>query len=32
VRLGERTEDEMCFNFVLIYPIELFTGSRVCIF
>jgi hypothetical protein len=32
VRLGERTEDEMCFNFVLIYPIELFTGSRSCLF
>jgi len=30
VRFGERTEDEMCFNFVLLYPISLFTGQRTC--
>jgi hypothetical protein len=30
VGFGERTEDEMCFNFVLLYPISLFTGNRSC--
>jgi hypothetical protein len=30
VRFGERTEDEMCFNFVLLYPISLFPNGRTC--
>jgi hypothetical protein len=30
VAFGERTEDEMCFNFALIYPIGPFTGQRQC--
>jgi hypothetical protein len=31
VRFGERTEDEMCFNFIMIYPISLFqTSNRSC--
>ena len=30
VRFGERTEDEMCFNFVMLYPIEALGEQRVC--
>lgn len=30
IRFGERTEDEMCLEFVMIYPIEIFTGQRQC--
>ena len=30
VQFGENTEDEMCFNFVMLYPISLFTGQRQC--
>lgn len=30
VRLGERTEDEMCFNFVLLYPISAVGTNRQC--
>ena len=30
VYLGERTEDEMCFNFVMIYPISSIQGDRSC--
>lgn len=32
VRFGEKTEDEMCFNFALLYPISLFTMGRSCLF
>lgn len=31
VRFGERTEDEMCFNFAMVYPIEIFPGRRTCV-
>jgi uncharacterized protein YbaA (DUF1428 family) len=30
VGFGEKTEDEMCFNFVLVYPIELLGETRNC--
>jgi hypothetical protein len=30
VHFGEKTEDEMCFNFVLLYPISLFGDNRQC--
>jgi hypothetical protein len=30
VHFGERTEDEMCFNFLLLYPIEAVGDSRSC--
>lgn len=30
VTFGEKTEDEMCFNFVMLYPIDLFDGNRTC--
>ena len=30
VTFGEETEDEMCFNFVMLYPIDIFTGNRSC--
>ena len=30
VTFGEKTEDEMCFNFVLLYPIDLFAENRQC--
>jgi hypothetical protein len=30
VGFGERTEDEMCFNFVMLWPISLFEGNRSC--
>jgi hypothetical protein len=30
VRFGERTEDEMCLNFVLVHPIDLLGDSRSC--
>jgi hypothetical protein len=30
VFLGEGTEDEMCFNFVMIYPLDLVGESRDC--
>lgn len=30
IRLGEKTEDEMCFNFVLLYPISLVDQGRQC--
>ncbi|MEM9454844.1 MAG: hypothetical protein AAGF11_11740 [Myxococcota bacterium] len=30
VRFGEGTEDEMCFNFVMAYPIENVGDSRNC--
>jgi len=32
VRFGEATEDEMCFNFLMAYPIEAVGSNRVCIF
>jgi hypothetical protein len=32
VRFGERTEDEMCFNFALAYPIDIVGGRRACVF
>jgi hypothetical protein len=32
VRFGEKTEDEMCFNFMLLYPISMFTAGRSCLF
>lgn len=33
VRFGEKTEDEMCFNFVMVYPIpEINFPMRACIF
>ncbi|HVY48777.1 MAG TPA: hypothetical protein VHB21_22970 [Minicystis sp.] len=28
VSFGERTEDEMCFDFVMLYPINLLTGNN----
>lgn len=31
VRFGEKTEDEMCFNFAMLYPISLFTMGRSCL-
>ena len=31
VNFGERTEDEMCFNFVLLYPISMFNQGRTCV-
>jgi hypothetical protein len=31
IRFGERTEDEMCFNFALVYPVNRITGSRYCL-
>jgi hypothetical protein len=30
VTFGEKTEDEMCFNFVMLYPIDIFDGNRTC--
>jgi Copper type II ascorbate-dependent monooxygenase, C-terminal domain/Copper type II ascorbate-dependent monooxygenase, N-terminal domain len=30
VYFGESTEEEMCFNFVMLYPITLFEGNRNC--
>ena len=30
VRFGEETEDEMCFNFVMAYPIEMVGETRDC--
>jgi hypothetical protein len=30
IRFGERTEDEMCFNFVLLYPIAITGAGRQC--
>lgn len=30
VGFGERTEDEMCFNFVMLYPIDGFGDGRQC--
>lgn len=30
VLFGEGTEDEMCFNFVMAYPIEMVGSSREC--
>jgi hypothetical protein len=30
VRFGERTEDEMCFNFLMVYPVELLGTNRQC--
>ena len=30
VFLGEGTEDEMCFNFVMIYPLDIVGESRDC--
>jgi hypothetical protein len=30
VKFGEATEDEMCFDFVMLYPISLFQGQRQC--
>jgi hypothetical protein len=30
VTFGERTEDEMCFDFVLLYPISIFQNNRQC--
>lgn len=30
VTFGEKTEDEMCFNFVMLYPIEGFGDGRQC--
>ncbi len=30
ITFGEKTEDEMCFNFVMLYPIDLFDGNRSC--
>jgi len=32
VPYGEATEDEMCFNFLMAYPIEAVGGNRICIF
>lgn len=32
VYFGERTEDEMCFDFLLVYPISIFpAGQRSCL-
>jgi len=31
VTFGERTEDEMCFNFAMVYPISA-VGNRKCLF
>ena len=31
VHFGEKTEDEMCFNFVMLWPIDVFApGNRSC--
>lgn len=30
VRFGERTEDEMCINFAMVYPID-FVPTRACV-
>lgn len=30
VTFGEKTEDEMCFNFVMLYPIDIFGDNRAC--
>lgn len=30
VTFGEATEDEMCFNFVMVYPIEILGEDRHC--
>lgn len=30
VTMGERTEDEMCFNFVMLYPISILGEGRSC--
>ncbi|MCA9651619.1 MAG: hypothetical protein H6712_17520 [Myxococcales bacterium] len=30
VHFGEATEDEMCFNFVMAYPIEMVGDDRDC--
>ena len=32
VTFGEDTEDEMCFNFALVYPIGAVGGQRLCLF
>jgi hypothetical protein len=32
IHFGENTEDEMCFNFVTLYPIEALGDSRMCVF
>ena len=33
VRFGERTEDEMCFDFVMVYPTSVFIADqRKCLF
>lgn len=31
VHIGENTEDEMCFNFVTVYPIDLLGEYRQCV-
>ena len=31
VTFGERTEDEMCFNFALVYPIDALGTQRLCL-
>ena len=30
VNFGENTEDEMCFDFLMLYPIDVFAGTRSC--
>ncbi len=30
VTFGENTENEMCFDFVMLYPINIFTNGRTC--
>jgi hypothetical protein len=30
VYFGEATEDEMCFNFVMVYPVDLVGENRQC--
>ena len=30
VHFGEKTEDEMCFNFVMVHPVELLGNNRSC--
>ena len=30
VFFGEATEDEMCFNFVMVYPVEAIGENRQC--
>jgi hypothetical protein len=31
VTVGEKTEDEMCFNFVMLYPIDALGENRTCV-